>query len=94
MQIEKDHDKEVYDGDLGIVARIDLEASELVATFDGARWPTASAKSLDAEEIACAATVAALTLSQTDTDFTAAGIRAPPTSQVAKLRRSQKLSGR
>ncbi len=35
MQIENDYDKEVYNGDLGIVARIDLEAGELVATFDG-----------------------------------------------------------
>ena len=35
MQIENDYDKEVYNGDLGIVARIDLEASELIATFDG-----------------------------------------------------------
>jgi exodeoxyribonuclease V alpha subunit len=35
MQIENDYDKEVYNGDLGIVARIDLEASELTATFDG-----------------------------------------------------------
>ena len=35
MQIENDYDKEVYNGDLGIVARIDMEAGELVATFDG-----------------------------------------------------------
>ena len=35
MQVENDYDKEVYNGDLGIVARIDLEAGELVATFDG-----------------------------------------------------------
>ncbi len=35
MQIEKDYDKEVYNGDLGIVARIDMEAGDLVATFDG-----------------------------------------------------------
>ncbi len=35
MQIENDYDKEVFNGDLGIVARIDLEAGELVATFDG-----------------------------------------------------------
>ncbi len=35
MQIENDYDKEVYNGDLGIVARIDMEAGELVAVFDG-----------------------------------------------------------
>ncbi len=35
MQVENDYDKEVYNGDLGIVARIDMEAGELVATFDG-----------------------------------------------------------
>jgi len=35
MQIENDYDKEVYNGDLGIVARIDMEAGDLVATFDG-----------------------------------------------------------
>ena len=34
MQVENDYDKEVYNGDLGIVARIDLEAGELMATFD------------------------------------------------------------
>ncbi len=35
MQIENDYDKEVFNGDLGIVARIDMEAGDLVATFDG-----------------------------------------------------------
>ncbi|WP_237481841.1 SF1B family DNA helicase RecD2 [Lichenibacterium dinghuense] len=35
MQVENDYDKEVYNGDLGIVTRIDAEAGELVATFDG-----------------------------------------------------------
>ena len=35
MQIENDYDKEVYNGDLGIVARIDMEAGDLVASFDG-----------------------------------------------------------
>ena len=35
MQIENDYDKEVYNGDLGFVARIDMEAGDLVATFDG-----------------------------------------------------------
>ena len=35
MQIENDYDREVYNGDLGIVQRIDQEEGELVATFDG-----------------------------------------------------------
>src|SRR5882762_8982931 len=35
MQIENDYDKEVYNGDLGIVSRIDMEESELTVDFDG-----------------------------------------------------------
>src|SRR5437764_1068368 len=35
MQIENDYDKEVYNGDLGIVSRIDAEAGELAVDFDG-----------------------------------------------------------
>ena len=35
MQIENDYDKEVYNGDLGIVSRIDMEESELSVDFDG-----------------------------------------------------------
>jgi exodeoxyribonuclease V alpha subunit len=35
MQIENDYDREVYNGDLGIVQRIDQEEGELVAAFDG-----------------------------------------------------------
>ena len=35
MQIENDYDREVYNGDLGIVQRIDQEEGELVVTFDG-----------------------------------------------------------
>jgi exodeoxyribonuclease V alpha subunit len=35
MQIENDYDREVYNGDLGIVQRIDQEESELVVAFDG-----------------------------------------------------------
>ena len=34
MQIENDYDKEVYNGDLGIVSRIDMEESELTVDFD------------------------------------------------------------
>jgi exodeoxyribonuclease V alpha subunit len=35
MQIENDYDKEVYNGDLGVVRRIDSEVSEIVIEFDG-----------------------------------------------------------
>jgi exodeoxyribonuclease V alpha subunit len=35
MQIENDYDREVYNGDLGIVQRIKQEESELVVRFDG-----------------------------------------------------------
>ena len=35
MQVENDYDKEVYNGDLGIVCHIDMEESELTVDFDG-----------------------------------------------------------
>jgi exodeoxyribonuclease V alpha subunit len=35
MQVENDYDKEVYNGDLGVVRAIDPEASEMVVDFDG-----------------------------------------------------------
>ena len=35
MQVENDYDREVYNGDLGVVRRIDLEEGELVVDFDG-----------------------------------------------------------
>jgi exodeoxyribonuclease V alpha subunit len=35
MQVENDYDREVYNGDLGIVQRIDHEEGELVVGFDG-----------------------------------------------------------
>ena len=35
MQVENDYDKEVYNGDLGVVRSIDPEASEMVINFDG-----------------------------------------------------------
>ena len=35
MRVENDYDREVYNGDLGIVQRIDQEEGELVVTFDG-----------------------------------------------------------
>ena len=35
MQVENDYDKEVYNGDLGLVSRIDMEEGELSVDFDG-----------------------------------------------------------
>jgi exodeoxyribonuclease V alpha subunit len=35
VQVENDYDKEVYNGDLGVVSRIDMEESELSVDFDG-----------------------------------------------------------
>ena len=35
MQIENDYDREVYNGDLGLVRRIDEDEGELVVAFDG-----------------------------------------------------------
>jgi len=35
MQTENDYDREVYNGDLGIVRRVDTEASELIVDFEG-----------------------------------------------------------
>jgi len=35
MQVENNYDKEVYNGDLGLVARIDLDEGELAVNFDG-----------------------------------------------------------
>ena len=35
MQVVNDYDRDVFNGDLGIVSRVDSEEGELVATFDG-----------------------------------------------------------
>jgi len=35
MQVENNYDKEVYNGDLGVVSKIDMEEGELHADFDG-----------------------------------------------------------
>jgi exodeoxyribonuclease V alpha subunit len=35
MQVENNYQREVFNGDLGIVCRIDMEAGELVVDFDG-----------------------------------------------------------
>ena len=35
MQVVNDYERDVYNGDLGVVRRVNLEDSELVVTFDG-----------------------------------------------------------
>src|ERR1700745_432091 len=35
MQVENDYDKDVYNGDLGVVSGIDMEEGELTVDFDG-----------------------------------------------------------
>ncbi len=35
MQIENDYDKDVYNGDIGYIDDVDLDAGELIAHFDG-----------------------------------------------------------
>ncbi len=35
MQVENDYDKDVYNGDRGVVSRIDMEEGELAVDFDG-----------------------------------------------------------
>jgi exodeoxyribonuclease V alpha subunit len=35
MEIENDYDREVYNGDLGIVQRVDQDKGELIVAFDG-----------------------------------------------------------
>ena len=34
MQVENDYDKDVYNGDLGVVSRIDMEEGEVSVDFD------------------------------------------------------------
>jgi ATP-dependent exoDNAse (exonuclease V) alpha subunit len=45
MQVENDYDKDVYNGDLGVVSRIDMEEGELVVEFEAAKSPTGLANS-------------------------------------------------
>jgi len=56
MQIENDYDKEVYNGDIGYVDEVDLDAGELAASFDG-RAVTYSFGELDTLVPAYAATI-------------------------------------
>src|SRR5580693_3484095 len=56
MQVENDYDKEVYNGDLGVVAGIDMEEGELSVDFDG-REVTYSFGELDELVLAYATTI-------------------------------------
>jgi exodeoxyribonuclease V alpha subunit len=56
MQVENDYDKDVYNGDLGVVLRIDLEESELHVDFDG-REVTYDFSELDELVLAYATTI-------------------------------------
>src|SRR3954469_13714386 len=56
MQIENDYEKEVYNGDIGYIDEIDLEAGELTASFDG-RAVTYGLGELDTLVPAYAATI-------------------------------------
>ena len=46
MQVENDYDKEVYNGDLGVVSRIDMEKASLPSTSTAAKSLTALANSM------------------------------------------------
>jgi exodeoxyribonuclease V alpha subunit len=35
MQIENDYDKEIYNGDIGYIERVDPDAGEIAVSFDG-----------------------------------------------------------
>jgi exodeoxyribonuclease V alpha subunit len=56
MQTENDHEREVYNGDLGIVRRIDVDEGELVVDFEG-REVAYDFGELDALALAYATTV-------------------------------------
>ena len=56
MQVENNYDKDVYNGDLGVVSHIDLEEGELAANFDG-REITYSFGELDELVLAYATTM-------------------------------------
>src|SRR5438067_12483686 len=56
MQIENDYDKEVYNGDLGIVSRIDMGAGEVTVEFDGRAVEYASSE-MDELTLAYATTI-------------------------------------
>jgi exodeoxyribonuclease V alpha subunit len=56
MQLDNDYEKEVFNGDLGLVEAVDLEAGELAVGFDG-RTVTYGFGELDALAPAYAVTI-------------------------------------
>ena len=56
MQIENDYDKEVYNGDLGFVSKIDADDNSLLVEFDG-REVAYDAGELDQVVLAYATTI-------------------------------------
>src|SRR5829696_9202558 len=56
MQVVNDHERQVYKGDLGVVARMDMEEGELVVDFEG-REVTYGFGELDELVLAYATTV-------------------------------------
>ena len=56
MQIENDYDKEVYNGDLGVVTKIDADDNSLLIDFDG-REVAYDAGELDQVVLAYATTI-------------------------------------
>ncbi|MCD7737972.1 MAG: DUF4186 family protein, partial [Lachnospiraceae bacterium] len=56
MQIKNDYDKEVFNGDIGIVVRVDTEDGELIVDFDG-REVTYDVTELDELVLAYATTI-------------------------------------
>jgi exodeoxyribonuclease V alpha subunit len=51
MQVKNNYDKEVFNGDIGRITRIDLEDQEVMISFDGREVPYGSA---DLDEIVLA----------------------------------------
>jgi ATP-dependent RecD-like DNA helicase SH3 domain/UvrD-like helicase C-terminal domain len=56
MQVENDYDKETFNGDLGLVKSVDVDAQEVVITFDG-RDVSYSFGELDEVSLAFATTI-------------------------------------
>ena len=56
MQVENDYDKEVSNGDLGVVTAVDLDEGELRVSFDG-REVTYAFDELDVLQLAWATTI-------------------------------------
>src|SRR4051812_16917565 len=56
MQVVNDYDRDVFNGDLGVISSVDLEEAELSVTFDG-REVTYSFGELDELVLAYATTI-------------------------------------